>query len=370
MSSFRNRGGRTFRAEFISLVAVATGGLALSATAADPGLSELSLEELMSVRLNEMSISEIHHTHDKGEVMLGYMFMHMNMDGNLDGTSSMSTAEIFADGYMVAPLSMEMQMHMLHLMYAPTDLVTLLLMMPYVIKSMDHRVDPGIPMPFAGEKFTTRSEGPGDLVVTSLWELYENEGHQFLAEFGWSFPTGSIDENGVIPMSMGAKVRLPYPMQLGSGTYDFHPGLTYIGQSSKWYWGVNARGIVRIGENANDYTLGDEWSTTGWGARRLTEWLSASLRLDARGWGNINGADPALNPAAVPTADPDLRAGERIDLLFGVNMFTGRGRLAGNRLALEGGLPIYQRLDGPQLETRWRIQLAWDWTFSTNFSWD
>lgn len=69
----------------------------------------------------------------------------------------------------------------------------------------------------------------------------------------------------------------------------------------------------------------------------------------------------------VPTADPNLRAGERLDILFGLNLFAVDGPLAGNRLAVEGGLPIYQRLDGPQLETSWRIQIAWDWTFDSNF---
>ncbi len=27
------------------------------------------------------------------------------------------------------------------------------------------------------------------------------------------------------------------------------------------------------------------------------------------------------------------------------------------------GLPVYQWLDGPQLETDWRLTAAWDWTF-------
>ena len=82
-----------------------------------------------------------------------------------------------------------------------------------------------------------------------------------------------------------------------------------------------------------------------------------------RVWGNVDGADPALNPAMVPTADPDRRGGERIDLLAGVNLFRNEGKLKGNRISIEAGLPVYQSLDGPQLETDWIFKVAWQWAF-------
>ena len=154
-------------------------------------------------------------------------------------------------------------------------------------------------------------------------------------------------------------------MQLGSGTFDARPGLTYLGQGDPWSWGTHLGATIRIGENSEHYSLGDEWVATAWGARRLTEWFSTSVRLEGRGWGDIDGADPELNAMMVPTADPNRRAGKRLDLLFGVNLFSVDGRLGGNRIALEGGLPVYQNLDGPQLETDWRIQVSWDWTFDS-----
>ena len=64
-----------------------------------------------------------------------------------------------------------------------------------------------------------------------------------------------------------------------------------------------------------------------------------------------------------PTADPDRRAGGRLDLLFGANLFAPEGELEGLRLALEAGLPVYQRLDGPQLETDALVSLNLEWTF-------
>ena len=80
-------------------------------------------------------------------------------------------------------------------------------------------------------------------------------------------------------------------------------------------------------------------------------------------WGNIDGADPELNPAVVPTADPNRRGGKRVDFVLGVNVYVPKGRFKGNRVAFEAGIPVYQSLDGPQLENDWRLTAVWNWTF-------
>ncbi len=64
---------------------------------------------------------------------------------------------------------------------------------------------------------------------------------------------------------------------------------------------------------------------------------------------DISGADPRLNPEMVPTADPDLRAGRFVGLGLGANFVVPSGPLTGVRLTVEGTLPVYQRLDGPQV---------------------
>jgi hypothetical protein len=94
---------------------------------------------------------------------------------------------------------------------------------------------------------------------------------------------------------------------------------------------------------------------TLWGARNFRRNLSGSLRLAYNGIGDIDGADPApsVNPDVVPTARTDLRAGNRIDAGLGLNIYMPR--YSAFRIALEGLMPVYQNLDGPQLETDWTI---------------
>lgn len=314
---------------------------------------DLDLEALLEIQLSAMSITGIHHVHEKGEWMVGYSTMRMGMSGNRDGTARMSPADLFGQGFMVAPTSMDMEMHMVGLMYAPVDRWTLMLMLPYRRLSMDHITG-------MGTRFTTRSEGLGDISLTALYSLLHRGGRRLVLNVGVTVPTGSIDEVDNTPMG---RVRLPYPMQIGSGTYDLQPGLTYLDQREHWSWGAHGTATVRAGENDNDYRLGNRVELTAWGARRFTPWLSSSVRLAAGTWHDIHGADPLLMPAMVPTADPGLRGGRRLDLLLGVNFFATSGRLEGNRLAVEAGVPVYQDLDGPQLETDWRLSTSWQWTF-------
>ena len=329
--------------------------LAVAPVAAAEDLSEMSFEELMEQQLDQMGITGIHHTHDAGEWMVGYSFMAMGMDGNLDGTNSRGKDDIFAQGFIVAPTEMYMEMHMLNVMYGVTDELTLMLMVPYHRKSMDHvRMD--------GVKFTTRTRGIGDISLSGLYSLYRDETHRLIGIAGLSFPSGSIDETDTLP-APGNLQRLPYPMQLGSGTWDFKLGATYLGQVPNLTWGAHSSGLIHAGENKHDYRLGNTYEVTGWGARKINDWSSGSLRLKWSQWFNIHGADPALNPAMVPTADPNRRAGRRLDVLFGANVFAAEGRLDGLRLGLEGGVPVYQWLDGPQLETDWIMSLTVEWTF-------
>jgi nitrous oxide reductase accessory protein NosL len=290
------------------------------------------------------------HTHGPGDWMLSYRYMFMDMEGNRDGTRRVSESDIFAEGFMVAPTEMTMEMHMAGAMYAPTDDVTLMAMLPYIRFSMDH-------VTMMGVRFTTKSEGIGDARLTGLYVLHRFGRQQVHLNAGVSFPTGSTDERDDTPA--GPDQKLPYPMQLGSGTFDLLPGITYVGQTDNWSWGSQLGGTIRIGRNGEGYSLGDRGALTAWGARKWTRWLSTSLRIDVQGWGNIDGRDNDLNPAMVPTADPNRRGGERIDLLFGLNLY-GQGRwAAGHRLAVEFGIPIHQSLDGPQLETDRIVTAGW-----------
>lgn len=373
------------------------------------------------------------HTHEPGEVMFSYRLMHMYMEGTRIGNNSVSNdvardygksvfASTFPDhecvtghdcgvaGYRVLPTSMRMWMHMFGFMYGLNDTVTLTFMVPYLQNSMDHERNDGV-------KFTTRSEGFGDLRFGSLWRLWAVEApslgaHRFHMNLSLSVPTGSIEPTAVAPVAHDGgprEIRLPYPMHLGSGTVDFYPGITYGGEMGRASWGVQAIGALRLETNSNNFSKGDAYTVNVHGAYEvIPNTLSSSVRLSWNHWDAYDGFDSQINrqhichrPAAshmehgehmmehgghmmehggntmnqpvhaclhhgepdlahptVQTAFPNLLGGQRLDILFGVNILFPDFMGLENRLAVEGGFPIYQYLDG-QLETDSTVTFGW-----------
>jgi hypothetical protein len=291
------------------------------------------------------------HTHEAGGLMLSYRFGYMRMSGNRSGATHQSPGDVLQRGFAATPLDMDMQMHVFGLMIAPTDWLTVMAMLPLVDLGMDH-------VNVMGRRFRTRSDGVGDLRLTGLWPLWQRDGHRLHLNTGVSFPTGSIDHEDDLPGSPG-RVRLPYPMQIGSGSFSLIPGLTYRGESQALSWGGQAQGTLFLDDNDHHYRLGDRAELTGWLARPWAPWLSTSLRLAWSYWGNVRGADPRLNPNMVPTADPDRRGGHRLEVLPGLNFEVPLGALGQHHLAIEFGFPVYQWLYGPQLETDWRLTVGW-----------
>ncbi len=295
------------------------------------------------------------HTHEKGEWMTSYRYMRMDMNNSYSGTDKISDNDVFSD-FVVAPTEMTMDMHMLGLMYAPTDSLTMMLMVPYIFKSMDHtrRTD--------GRSFNTETRGLGDVKLSGLIGILKEEHYSLHLNAGLSFPTGSIDEHD--ETLLGLHQKLPYPMQLGSGTFDLHPGFTYLGHTDNFSWGVQPSFVVRLEDkNSNEYRLGNRYEVTAWGAYNILEYLSGSLRLAYAAWEAVEGVDPDLNPNIVQTANVENSAGERLDILVGFNYYPLDGVLQGHRFSFEIGMPIYQNLDGPQLGVDLQGTVGWQKAF-------
>tara|TARA_S200000501_G_scaffold283439_1_gene267684 strand:+ start:3056 stop:3352 length:297 start_codon:yes stop_codon:yes gene_type:complete len=86
------------------------------------------------------------HMHMKGEWMFSYRRMTMTMEDNLRGDQAISANGILSLGYEMAPLKMNTTMDMLGAMYAPSDKLTLMVMVNYLEKEMDSTMDMGMGM--------------------------------------------------------------------------------------------------------------------------------------------------------------------------------------------------------------------------------
>ena len=302
---------------------------------------------------------DIYHTHPAGMWMITYKLMHMNMSGLRAGTSDIDLNSIgykrnLPYNYMMIPTDMTMDMHMFMLMYGITDRLTVMTMANYQVNSM------GMLMDMGPGKMITREEpmstrGIGDTELRGIYKI-----NKYLnGSFGLSLPTG--DTSQTVAM-MRKTYRAPYDMQLGSGTYDLKPALTYsaLSDDAKWNWGGQAMYTYHIGKNKNDYSLGDNFKMTGWLQRAFGP-VSSWVRFAFNDTGRIRGFDPEIDKlihpemvmgmgAPTPDADPNNYGGKRLDGLIGVS-YQKRSLSFG----VEGGVPIYQNLNGLQMKTTWIV---------------
>ncbi len=282
-------------------------------------------------------------TPPEGKLMLSLSGSYMKMQGNRSGTSDVSQDQVLAD-FMVAPLRMDVGMVMGMAMYGITDEWAVTGGVPYIRKSMDH-INRG------GTKFTTRSEGIGDPRVGTVYKFYQSGSGSITGGLGLSIPLGSIEEKDNTPADPTGSNPLPYPMQLGSGTWDVIPSLSYTGMNQGYAWGTQIAATLRPGRNNNGYRLGNTFEASFWGARDLADWAAVFGRVQGKVVGNIDGRDSQISTTLAPTGDPNRRGQRVINLSAGVNAVIA----GGSQMALEATVPIYQNLDGPQLETDFAV---------------
>ncbi len=286
------------------------------------------------------------HLHHKNGFMVSIRYMTMDMEGNLSGSSDATNMEIFQD-YMVAPQSMRMDMIMVGVMYAPSDKLTLMLMQNFLKNDMDLNN-------MMGMGFSTKSNGMGDLKISALYGLVNKQNTSFHLNGAINLPVGDIESRDDTPMM--ENMKLPYPMQLGSGTTDLTLGGTYKGASNKLSWGVQQLSTFRTGENSEGYRFGNLYELNAWTAYSVSNWVSVSARMHGLNLKGISGTDEELNPMMAPLANTRNSGYSRIRSYLGTNFSFGEKAFFRDfKIGFEYGLPIFQDVKGIQMDEQHTI---------------
>ncbi len=288
------------------------------------------------------------HVHNKGSWMFSYMYMGMQMDGLYDGRSELHSKQLM-NQYEMTPDDMFMQMHMLGAMYAVSDKFTLMAMVPLLQKAMGHSH-------MGYHRSTMSSSGLGDIKLAVITPLYKKNNHSLILNGGFTLPTGSIDVSS--GNHMGMENRMGYGMQLGSGTTDLHGLISYSGQNAGWGYGSQLGGIIRLGNNSEQYRHGNSAEHSAWLGRNIAAPLTATLRLHTSWQDHIHGQDNNIKPVIIPTADPNCYGGFRSRLMGGLNLKLANFLPVNGSFGIEAGLPLYQDLNGPQMGENWTLLSA------------
>ena len=269
------------------------------------------------------------HNHHQGEAMISYRYMNMKMDSLFNGSNEISLETAEAQ-YMMNPLDMNMQMHMLGGMWGFTNNMTLMAMIGYRDNSMTmiNRMN--------DQTSTMESSGLSDLKLGTLMTLHEQNQTKLIANIGLSIPIGSINEKNA------DGVHLPYGMQLGSGTYDLLIGTTGVILFNTASIGAQVSSIIRLGETNYNYRLGNQYQFTGWAQKIWTNEFSTSLRGTLKIKENISGQDNRLSTMQInmsPMYDTDQGS---IVSTIGIGFNYMPAAFSKTRVAGEYSLPIFR----------------------------
>lgn len=329
------------------------------------------------------------------DVMVGYRYMYGRQDGDMlhGANKSRGDADIVAGGCLpetcrTAPTYMDMHMHMLDIMYAPTDWLNLMLMPQFMDMNMNLRglsgVSPAADESSLDDHLTHGGHSTGGIADTSayaLFKLFGDKTHNVNLALGVSAPTGDsgITLNRWHTVDGG---YIHYGMQLGSGTWDFKPSLTYTGHIDDWGWGAQVTGTTRL-ESANKYgyALGDILQTSAWGSYNVLDWLSASVRGVYTTQGKVRGRFNALvgdcatnhrtpsfecddvSPKHGVMDNPGNYGGQYWDVGLGLNASVMDGAYAGHQFGVEWLQPVMENVNGYQLERFGTLNATWTYMF-------
>jgi hypothetical protein len=216
--------------------------------------------------------------------------------------------------------------------------------------------------------------GIGDTGLYALFKLFERPGQHINLSLGGTAPTGDVNiklRKTQATTLASPDVPIHYGMQLGSGTWDFKPSLTYTGEREQFIWGAQVTGTKRLeSRNESNYALGDIFQSSVWGGYQWTNWLSSTVRGVYTAQGAIRGEYlPVANPFVPntlltlnhigPSDKPANYGGQFVDLGLGVNVTIPSGTFAGNTVKFEWLQPVHTNYNGYQLDRDYSLAVTW-----------
>lgn len=335
------------------------------------GLSPL----MLSVTAQEVSahpLPEAHapaklmneHTHQAREWMFGYRYERMDFSGYSQGKREISAEDVALAGYTMGSTGMTMDMHMLDIMYAPTDRLTLMLMPHYMTMDMDMIMldgagagghgHAGMDHGSASGGHSHSVSGWGDTLLSASYQVNGTSHQGLIATLGVYAPTGSVD----IKNASGQYTH--YDMQLGSGTWDLLTSVTYRGQQDIISYGVQLNAITRLeSENESGYVLGDKYTGSTWVAYRVQNWLSLSARLGYTHQDDIGGHYNGPHAHSSPMDIQQNYGGSYWDWGVGANLVNQKGI----RLGLEWSVPFNEDYNGIQMTRNETLSVSLSYAF-------
>ena len=222
-----------------------------------------------------------------------------------------------------------------------------------VVFGLNENLTLGLTVPYVSKRLertsgTLHSDGLGDVPITGKYRFFQETGlgetTEAAAIFGSKLPTGrtNVTDGGM---------RLPQPLQPGSGSLDAILGGAFTRVDGRWL--LNADLLGKFNSEADDYRFGNTYRFDVGGQFRLypgryTSFDQTTVNLIAE-----------LNTSY---AEHDTFDGSTLPDTGGLKMFATPGLqvIVSENVLFEGAvqIPVYRNLHGSQLEENFRLILG------------
>ena len=314
---------------------------------------------------------QFNHLLSEDQSMIGYRYMfHIEGGDVMRGSQPLNNQQIFLSGCssnncLYAPAEHAMHMHMFDIMYAPTDWMTLMLMPQLVDMSMtldplvDNASSYGGGHSHGGNGPVSHSSGGlADTGLYSLFKLYADKEKQLILSIGGTAPTGNIQQF----MSDGS--LLHYGMQLGSGTWDLKPSLSFTQNLQDFMFGAQVTGTQRLqSANSDGYRLGNQVQSSSWLSYNYANFLYPSVRILYTHQEQLTGTSKGLSSKTSPVDYVQNYGGDFWDIGFGVGTAIDKGILKGQHFSVEWLQPLASHFNGTQLDRIGALNVNWSYNF-------
>ena len=328
-------------------------------------LAGLSLEELLGINVyGENSLLE------GNRWFLQYAYRSLKVGGYQHGTNRLGLDDVSfspgsprtASNYPVVPTEITQKIHAFSTGYRFSESFSVSVSVPMIEQHTDHlSIVPGF------SEFKISTDGIGDIALNGSYILPSSGSQIYSVNVGVSLPTGSIDEVGDTPRNgPGTFERLPYTMQLGSGTYDLLLSTNFSNSGQVIDYGGSLNSTIRQGTNDNDYRLGNNFGLRGWARYRWNQRFQPGIAVSFRHTDDIQGMDLGLTvpgpfPFPASITDPDNFGGRKAKV--GLNARICAQESCNLNFLFEINKPFYQDLNGIQVKEKTEIALSAKFSF-------
>lgn len=313
-------------------------------------LIDLSLEDLLNIDIRQGDEKTPLKRWD-----FSLSFTKGSFGGYKSGTTNLSFQDVlFSPGeirsdvnYPIVPTFISQNAINASASYHLSNTTSLSISVPYIEQATDH-----ISSVTNFQEFTLKTAGVGDIAIALAHGKKISNGDSLTGVIGVRLPVGSINEIGDTPRNgKGTLERLPYTMQIGSGTLDLTGSVTYVRKTNDFNVGANVNGVFRTGKNDHEYRLGNNIGASIFTRYNKNHLFQPGARISAKHTEQINGGDISLQarglfsfPASI--TDPSNYGGQKISAAATVRSCVKSDcRFS---FTAEYSRPIYQNLNGIQ----------------------